>query len=121
MAPPLSDAVVVDVLRRVDRLTTPLVRRLGRPPELPQAEREQWWADRVTRVAAVEAPAVEPAAVEAVGRRTVGEPVGVGHPGHPAEQRAEQQGRPDAQTARPAALPTASCAATTRRAGCCAA
>ena len=52
MAPPLSDAVVVDVLRRVDRLTTPLVRRLGRPPELPQAEREQWWADRVTRVAA---------------------------------------------------------------------
>jgi hypothetical protein len=52
MAPPLSDAVVVDVLRRVDRLTTPLVRRLGRPPELPQAEREQWWAARVSRVAA---------------------------------------------------------------------
>src|ERR687890_2085446 len=52
MAPPISDAVVVDVLRRVDRLTAPLVRRLGRPPELPQAEREQWWADRVTRVAA---------------------------------------------------------------------
>jgi hypothetical protein len=52
MAPPISDAVVVDVLRRVDRLTTPLVRRLGRPPELPQAEREQWWADRVTSVAA---------------------------------------------------------------------
>jgi hypothetical protein len=52
MAPPISDAVIVDVLRRVDRLTTPLVRRLGRPPELPQAERERWWADRVTRVAA---------------------------------------------------------------------
>ncbi len=52
MAPPMSDAVVVDVLRRVDRLTAPLVRRLGRPPELPQAEREQWWADRVSRVAA---------------------------------------------------------------------
>ena len=52
MAPPISDAVVVDVLRRVDRLTVPLVRRLGRPPELPQAEREEWWADRVSRVAA---------------------------------------------------------------------
>jgi hypothetical protein len=52
MAPPLSDAVVVDVLRRVDRLTAPLVRRLGRPPQLPRAEREQWWADRVSRVAA---------------------------------------------------------------------
>src|SRR5918998_4453637 len=52
MAPPLSDAVVIDVLRRVDRLTVPLVRRLGRPPELPEAEREEWWADRVSRVAA---------------------------------------------------------------------
>src|SRR5918911_1993728 len=52
MAPPISDAVVVDVLRRVDRLTAPLVRRLGRPPALPQAEGEQWWADRVSRVAA---------------------------------------------------------------------
>src|SRR3712207_9563717 len=52
MALPISDAVVVDVLRRVDRLTAPLVRRLGRPPELPRAEREQWWADRVSRVAA---------------------------------------------------------------------
>src|ERR671917_1646044 len=52
MAPPISDAVVIDVLRRVDRLTAPLVRRLGRPPALPQAEREQWWADRVTGVAA---------------------------------------------------------------------
>ncbi|MGR6963600.1 hypothetical protein ACU610_03960 [Geodermatophilus sp. URMC 61] len=52
MAPPISDAVVVDVLRRVDRLTAPLVRRLGRPPELPAAEREQWWADRVSRIGA---------------------------------------------------------------------
>ena len=52
MAPPLSDAVVVDVLRRLDRLTGPLVTRLGRPPELPRAEREDWWADRVSRVAA---------------------------------------------------------------------
>jgi hypothetical protein len=52
MAPPISDAVVVDVLRRVDRLTTPLVRRLGRPPELPQAERDRWWAERVSSVAA---------------------------------------------------------------------
>ncbi|RBY79256.1 hypothetical protein DQ239_06320 [Blastococcus sp. TF02-09] len=53
MAAPISDAVVVDVLRRVDRLATPLAERLGRPPELPQAERDRWWADRVTRVAAV--------------------------------------------------------------------
>jgi hypothetical protein len=52
MAPPISDAVVVDVLRRVDRLTAPLVRRLGRPPSLPQAERDQWWADRASGVAA---------------------------------------------------------------------
>lgn len=49
---PLSDAVVVDVLRRVDRLVTPLADRLGRPPELPQAERDRWWGDRVSRVAA---------------------------------------------------------------------
>ncbi|MFD2092208.1 hypothetical protein [Blastococcus deserti] len=52
MAAPISDAVVVDVLRRVDRLTGPLVRRLGRPPALPAAERDAWWADRVSRVAA---------------------------------------------------------------------
>ena len=52
MAPPNSDAAVVDVLRRVDRLTAPLVRRLGRPPAIPQAERDEWWADRVSRVAA---------------------------------------------------------------------
>jgi hypothetical protein len=49
---PLSDAVVVDVLRRVDRLATPLVRRLGRPPALPQAERSAWWAEQVSTVAA---------------------------------------------------------------------
>jgi hypothetical protein len=52
MAPPLSDAVVVDVLRRVDQLTGPLVRRLGRPPHRPLVERDRWWADRVSRVAA---------------------------------------------------------------------
>jgi hypothetical protein len=52
MPSPNSDAAVVDVLRRVDRLTAPLVRRLGRPPALPQAERDQWWADGVSRVAA---------------------------------------------------------------------
>ncbi|MDT0277869.1 hypothetical protein [Blastococcus goldschmidtiae] len=52
MAAQISDAVVVDVLRRVDRLATPLVTRLGRPPSLPQAERDRWWADRVSRIAA---------------------------------------------------------------------
>jgi hypothetical protein len=52
MAPPNSDAAVVDVLRRVDRLTAPLVRRAGRPPQMSQEERNQWWADRVSRVAA---------------------------------------------------------------------
>jgi hypothetical protein len=52
MAAPISDAVVVDVLRRVDRLASPLAARLGRPPALPQAERDQWWADRVSRIAA---------------------------------------------------------------------
>jgi hypothetical protein len=49
---PISDAVVVDVLRRIDALTAPLVRRLGRPPALPQAQRDAWWAYRVTHVAA---------------------------------------------------------------------
>lgn len=49
---PISDAVVVDVLRRIDALTAPLVRRLGRPPALSQAERDEWWAGRITRVAA---------------------------------------------------------------------
>jgi hypothetical protein len=52
MAPPISDAVLVDVLRRVDRLLTPLVSRLIRPPARPQADRDQWWADQVPRVAA---------------------------------------------------------------------
>jgi hypothetical protein len=57
MAPPISDAVVVDVLRRVDRLLTPAVGRLTRPPVLPQADRDQWWADSVPRVAAALAAA----------------------------------------------------------------
>ena len=52
MAALLSDAVVVDVLRRVDRLVTPLVNRLGRPGDLPQAERDEWWAERASSVAA---------------------------------------------------------------------
>jgi hypothetical protein len=52
VAVPISDAVIVDVLRRVDRLVSPLVGRLGRPPALPQAERDHWWADQVSRVAA---------------------------------------------------------------------
>ncbi len=52
MAPPISDAVIVDVLRRVDRVVSPLADRLGRPPARPQAERDRWWAERVSRVAA---------------------------------------------------------------------
>jgi hypothetical protein len=52
MAAPLTDAVVVDVLRRVDRLLTPLATRLGRPPALPREERARWWAEKVSRVAA---------------------------------------------------------------------
>ena len=52
MAAPLTDAVVVDVLRRVDRLLTPLATRLGRPPALSREERSRWWADEVSRVAA---------------------------------------------------------------------
>jgi hypothetical protein len=52
MAPPISDAAVVDVFRRVDRLLTPLVTRLGRPPSRPQHERDQWWAESVSRPAA---------------------------------------------------------------------
>lgn len=52
MAPPLSDAVVVDVLRRVDRLVSPLVGRLGRAPELPQAHRDAWWAGQASQLAA---------------------------------------------------------------------
>ncbi|HLM04831.1 MAG TPA: hypothetical protein VK402_06535 [Blastococcus sp.] len=49
---PISDAVVVDVFRRVDRLLTPLVDRLRRPPGMPQADRDRWWADRLPFVAA---------------------------------------------------------------------
>jgi hypothetical protein len=52
MASPISDAVVVDVLRRVDRRLSPLVARLGRPPSLPAAERDEWWAHRASAVAA---------------------------------------------------------------------
>src|SRR5688500_19992929 len=52
MAAPISDAVVVDVLRRVDRLLAPLVGRLGRPAARPLAGGDQWWADRVPGVAA---------------------------------------------------------------------
>jgi hypothetical protein len=52
MAPPLSDAVIVDVFRRVDILTAPVLRRAGRPPALPQTERDQWWADSVSWVVA---------------------------------------------------------------------
>jgi hypothetical protein len=52
MAAPISDAVAVDVLRRVDRGLNPLVQRLGRPPHLPPAERAAWWAESVGRVAA---------------------------------------------------------------------
>jgi hypothetical protein len=52
MAPPLTDAVVVDVLRRVDRLLTPLATRLGRPPALAREERSRWWAHEVSRVTA---------------------------------------------------------------------
>jgi hypothetical protein len=48
----ISDAVVVDVLRRVDRLTAPLVRRLGRRHDLPVADRDAWWANGVPIVAA---------------------------------------------------------------------
>lgn len=53
MAAPISDAVVVDVLRRVDRLWAPVVARLDRPPALPAAERAQWWAETAGRVVAV--------------------------------------------------------------------
>jgi hypothetical protein len=52
MATAISDAVVVDVLRRVDRGLGPLAQRLGRPPQLPAEARAAWWADQVSRVAA---------------------------------------------------------------------
>src|SRR3954449_7416183 len=51
MAPPISDAVVVDVLRRVDRVATPLARWLGRSPARPRDERDAWWAERLPQVA----------------------------------------------------------------------
>jgi hypothetical protein len=57
VAPPISDAAVVDVLRRVDRLTGPLVRSLRRPPSLPRGDRDAWWADSVPLVAAAVAAA----------------------------------------------------------------
>ena len=44
--------MVVDALRRVDRLLSPGVRRLGRQPTLPQANRDLWWAERASAVAA---------------------------------------------------------------------
>jgi hypothetical protein len=53
VAAPISDAVVVDVLRRVDRLWAPVVDRLDRPPSLPAAERASWWAETAGRVVAV--------------------------------------------------------------------
>jgi len=52
VAAPISDAVVVDVLRRLDRLSGPVVAKLGRPPTLPAGARAAWWADRASRVAA---------------------------------------------------------------------
>jgi hypothetical protein len=52
MAPPISDAVVVDVLRRVDRLLTPVVRRLRRPAPLPESDRDRWWAEQASGIAA---------------------------------------------------------------------
>lgn len=57
MAPPISDAVIVDVLRRIDRLLTPLAQRLARRPTRPRAERTRWWAEQVPRFAALVAAA----------------------------------------------------------------
>jgi hypothetical protein len=57
MAPPISDAVVADVLRRVDRLLTAPVTRLGRLSSGPPAQRDQWWAGPVPVVAAAVAAA----------------------------------------------------------------
>jgi hypothetical protein len=54
---PISDAVIVDVLRRVDRLATPGVRRLGRSPALAQDARDAWWAERMSLVGAAVAAA----------------------------------------------------------------
>src|SRR3954471_15885471 len=49
---PISDAVVVDVLRRVDRLASPMVRRLGRPPAQSGELRDAWWAEQASQVGA---------------------------------------------------------------------
>ena len=57
MAPPISDAVVVDVLRRVDRLVTPLAQRLGRLRGMFRSEPDRWWAERVPLLAAALAAA----------------------------------------------------------------
>lgn len=52
--PETTEAAVVDLLSRVDRLWAPIVRRLGRAPEdLPSGKRAKWWADTVSRYAAV--------------------------------------------------------------------
>jgi len=48
----LSDAVAVDVLRRVDRLVTPLADGLGRAPGQPRAGGDRWWTHRIPLVAA---------------------------------------------------------------------
>jgi hypothetical protein len=74
VAAPISDAVVVDVLRRVDRVLAPLVQRLGRPPELPLAERADWW-DRDLPAEAVRPLLQRPRGVyvdEALGARRSG-------------------------------------------------
>ena len=52
MAPPLSDAVAVDLLRRVDRLVTPLADGLGRAPGPPRTGGDRWWTHRIPLVAA---------------------------------------------------------------------
>jgi hypothetical protein len=52
VAPPISDAVVVDVLRRVDRLVTPLADKLGRPPAPSRPQNDRWWGRQVSNVAA---------------------------------------------------------------------
>lgn len=51
--PETTEAAVVDLLSRVDRLWAPIVRWLGRAPEeLPSGKRAKWWADTVSRYAA---------------------------------------------------------------------
>lgn len=52
--PETTEAAVVDLLSRVDRLWAPVVRWLGRAPdEVPSGRRAKWWADTVSRYAAV--------------------------------------------------------------------